>query len=199
MSNRKGARHSDVPDDIIEQAKQLERAYLKAVRSVYRSTVPENIKEWQESVPGIGDLLIAELIGIIGDPRVAEPRFYVQQGDKTVLATGEPYIRNVRQLYGYVGHGDPERRRRRGMTAEDAKAAGDPIAKRTVHLLAEACVKVGKGPYNELYYNRKDKYTEAHPEWSKGHCHNAALRVVGKAIVRDLWRLASNQEPTFGK
>jgi hypothetical protein len=199
MTNRKNTRYSDVPDDVIDMALELERAYLSAIRRTYKKIAPQNIQDWQINTPGIGDLLVAELLGIIGDPRVAVPKFYVKQDENFVLATGEPYVRNVRQLYAYCGHGDPMRRRRRGMSADAAKAAGDPIAKRTVHLMAESCVKVKSGPYNEIYYERKDRYAESHPEWTKGHCHNAALRYLGKMILRDIWRLASGLEPTYGK
>lgn len=198
MTNRLKSRGANAEDEAIELARSLEKAYATAVKRQYASSIPEEIHTWQEVSEGIGALLVAELLGRIGDPRLAEPKFYMVTDEKAVLAYGEPFQRTVRQLYAYCGHGDPTRRRRRGMTAEEVKLAGDPVAKRTVHLMAEACVKVGKGRYNKFYYNRKEYYKDKHPEWNPGHHHNAALRVVGKAILRDLWRVAHGQEAEYG-
>lgn len=197
-TNRAGSRDAGVPEEILKMHKAIEAMWLRGVRQAYRQVVPEPIQKWQRESPGIGDLLLAELLGLVGNPLVAVPRFYTTVDGEPVLATGEPYPRSVRQLYAYVGHGDVTRRRRRGMSADDVKKAGVPDAKRTVHLMALSVVKVGEGPYLELYYGWKQHYTDKYPEWNKGHAHNSALRKVAKAILKDLWRVAAGQEPMYG-
>lgn len=104
------------------------------------------------------------------------------------------------------------------MSAEDAAALGNPRAKVLVHLLAESCVKFkgsdladaalnGNGrasvepspvvhaparatsPYRPVYDEARARYASKE-EWTPGHQHAAALRLVGKEILRDLWLVA---------
>jgi hypothetical protein len=44
-----------------------------------------------------------------------------------------------------------------------------------------------KSPYRIIYDKRRDHTEVTHPEWTLGHSHNDALRVVGKEILKDLW------------
>jgi len=43
------------------------------------------------------------------------------------------------------------------------------------------------GPYGEVYAARRKHTAQTHPEWSKGHSHSDALRVMMKKFLRDLW------------
>jgi hypothetical protein len=98
------------------------------------------------------------------------------------------------------------------------QALGDPVAKSLVHLLAESCVKqVGTetkapSPYRLVYNDSRARYEgKLHEEecppcgppgkpappgspWSAKHQHMASLRLVGKAILMDLWREAGGSE-----
>ena len=59
-----------------------------------------------------------------------------------------------------------------------------------VHLMAEACLKAkARSPYGPVYDEARATY-EAREEWTPLHRHNAALRKVGKEILRDLWLVA---------
>lgn len=143
---------------------------------------------WIKAQKGIGDKQGARLLAVIGDPS----RF----------PDGTP--RTVSQLWSYCGHGDPTRKRRKGMTQADLFALGNPVAKSRLWLISTACLKA-QGPYADVYYARKEQ-TEGrehatdcvrcgpsgHPAltgspWSLAHRHADALRVTGKAILRDLW------------
>lgn len=44
------------------------------------------------------------------------------------------------------------------------------------------------GPYGEIYLARRTKTMEEHPDWTPGHRRADALRIMVKALVRDLWR-----------
>jgi hypothetical protein len=92
-------------------------------------------------------------------------------------------------------------RRRKGIKANWS----DEIKKRA-YLVAESCMKQRTSPYRALYEKRKAN-TEGRVHavacvrcgpsgkpaligspWSDGHRHADALRIVSKAILRDLWR-----------
>ncbi len=144
---------------------------------------------WVKAQKGIGEKQAARLLAVVGDPYVNEQ-------------TGE--IRTVSQLWAYCGHGDPSRRKFKGMTQADLFRLGNPVAKSRVWLIACAVLK-SQGPLVSTYYDRKAA-TEgrAHaapcvrcgpsgnpaPEgshWSDAHRHADALRVLGKEILRQLW------------
>ena len=44
-----------------------------------------------------------------------------------------------------------------------------------------------KGPYGQIYMDRRRRTAETHPDWTDGHSHKDALRVMMKAYLRDLW------------
>lgn len=143
---------------------------------------------WVKAQKGIGDKQAARLLGVIGDP--------------CQFPDGSP--RSVSQLWSYCGHGDPARKRRKGMTQAEAFALGNPVAKSRCWLIAAACLKA-QGHYADVYYDRKEQTVArehastcvrcgpsgspalAGSPWSLGHRHADALRVTGKEILRDLW------------
>lgn len=147
------------------------------------------LSPWIKAQKGIGDKQAARLLAVIGDPCVNEQ-------------TGED--RSVSQLWAYCGHGDPTRKRRKGMTQADLFALGNPVAKSRTWLIACAVLKA-QGPLSAVYYDRKAA-TEGrlhanvcvrcgpsgHPAqpdspWSDAHRHADALRIAGKEILRGLW------------
>jgi hypothetical protein len=76
------------------------------------------------------------------------------------------------------------------MTAAEAAGLGNPRAKMIVHLLAESVIKQSNVDYRLVYDTRRGLTEASHPDWTKGHSHNDALHIVGKEILRDLWRSA---------
>jgi hypothetical protein len=173
----------------------------------YKRNIPEPIREWQETTPLIGAASLARLLGHVGHPRVAIPHWWDGTGSARVLVAGEPYLRSVSQLWAYCGHGDPTRKIRRGMTAAEVAAMGNPSAKSIVWNMATCVVKGRRfgGPYVDVYdAARESAEQKCHSvecarcgpsgrpapvgsPWSKAHQHAHALRLVGKAILRDLW------------
>jgi hypothetical protein len=55
--------------------------------------------------------------------------------------------------------------------------------------------EIGKpnGPYGEVYAERRARTKETHPDWTDGHAHADALRVMMKAFLRDLWANWNNK------
>ncbi|MCA1571953.1 MAG: hypothetical protein LC798_16905 [Chloroflexi bacterium] len=233
--------------DALAAMEQAEKKLALAMRRAFRKAMPE-VAAWAKDTPGIGvssDHLIARLIGTIGHPVIAQPYHWEGEGPDRTLVADEPFVRHVAQLWAYCGHGDPGRKRRKGMSAEEGAALGNPRAKMLVHLLAESCIKcVGsrangsssttqdtpaadadfsgdhcrldshptsvladpstddavvnakptpgsrrRSPYRDTYDLARLTYADR-DGWTPLHQHNAALRLVGKAILTDLWKVA---------
>lgn len=239
---------------------QLELALIRQYRTVVRGLLP-GVDAWQQREKGVGEKLLARLLGHMGHPRFAQPYHW----DDRKLVADPPFERTVAQLRSYCGHGDPSRKKRKGMSQVEAFALGNPHLKMLVHLLAEATMKrtlpmefpepnseaagcadlnhqepnlfprsrhhavpggvsvpdhnqfapdtqpggvVVGYTYRFLYEQRRAQTTErTHASdcvrcgpsgkpalvgspWSAAHQHADALRVIGKAILRDLWEAA---------
>lgn len=146
---------------------------------------------WAKDILGVGEKTIARLISEVGDP-----------GERP----------NVAKLWAYCGLGDPARKRRKGMTQDEAFALGNPNAKKRCWILGEAFVKTRSGPYRTAYDVARVRYSDrvhatacvrcgpagkpAAPgsPWSLKHQHEAAKRYAVKQFLKDLW-IASRQEP----
>lgn len=175
---------------------RAEHELKKALQAQYKRTVPAPIQAWAKDTRGIGKTsphMLARLLGVIGHPVIATPHHWEGEGSDRVLVADPPFARNVAKLWAYCGHGDPNRKRAKGMTAPEAARLGNPRAKMLTHLLAEAVIKSSNPDYRIVYDTRRETTAVTHPDWSKGHSHNDALHLVGKEILRDLWTAARQE------
>lgn len=76
-------------------------------------------------------------------------------------------------------------KRRKGQRANWSNTA-----KMRARLIAESCIKQRHSPYRDVYDQRRKHTTITHPEWTDGHSHNDALRIVAKRVLKDLWLVA---------
>lgn len=217
-----------------------EDAWKKVLVKVYRRVVPAPLRDWQKASQGIGEHTFALLLGATGHPLHAEPYAWMieapeghvcdplrckknapadQAGFDTQvghvggrhLVALEPFDRTLSQWRAYCGWGDVKRKRRKGMTADDAMAMGNPRAKQAGFLLAEGAVKqkcqtcrdhttpgltwqVSKGctecgVYRQVYVERRME-TMHRDDWTDGHRSNDALRITAKQILKDIWTVA---------
>lgn len=194
LGNRLHAASVD-PDQVsalLDGMDSVEKALRRKMIRTFRSAFPE-LARWAKDTPGIGEHTIARLCGAVGDPCIARPHHWDGTGKERTLVADPPYWRTVSQLWAYCGVGDPTRKPRKGMTAEDAFALGNPRAKVIIHMAAESAMKCAgsetraRSPFRDTYDLGRLHYGESHPEWTKGHNHNAALRLVKKAILREVW------------
>ena len=122
-----------------------------AMRRQFRLAAP-HIRAWTIDTVGLGEPLMARLIGATGDPFIAHPyRWDTEPPDghecgpecseARHLIALPSFQRTPRQFLSYCGWGDPTRRRRVGMTAEDAAALGSARIKPLAFVMAEGCVK----------------------------------------------------------
>lgn len=190
-------------ESLSEDEKRLSRALVRA----YRATVPVGVIEWQQATLGIGEHMLARLLGQLGHPRLAIPKHWARNstiGDdewgnkenpKRLLVAGEPYLRTLSQLRSYCGHGEA-RQRRKGMTQEEAFGLGNPGCKMLVHLLAEGVVKAqirsnddivagsigtryARGPLGQFYLDTRARYEE---RGHSGPCPGGPTVVNGRAL-----------------
>lgn len=220
LDNRMGRAKIDA--DLFSPARtaigNAEKFTIKELKTIFARTCPELVA-WANRTRGVGVHLLARLIGEIGSPLIATPHHYEyheeeveQRGEKVMkrkrtLVADLPFERNLAKLWAYCGVGDSTRVRRKGMTAEDAAALGNPRAKTLIWLIAfRAMMQVGKvdpdtgevlvepSPYRVVYDQARDRYA-ARLDWTDGHRHAAAMRMVCKEILRDIWLVAKGKQP----
>lgn len=130
----------------------------KAMRKCFARAFPD-VHVWVKDTPGVGDHLVARLLGEIGHPIIATPMTWEKNDTglimdsgtspkRVLVANGEPYIRSVGQLWAYCGVGAPVRRRR-GMTQEETLGLGKTSAKTLVHLVALGTIKFTGTPHEQ--------------------------------------------------
>jgi hypothetical protein len=179
----------------------LERDLSRALVSLYRSTVPAGVLEWQAQTLGVGEHLLARLLGHLGHPRLATPKHWAQNstirdgewGDaenpKRMLIDGQPFLRSCSQLLQYCGHGAAGRRVA-GMSQAEAFALGRPECKMLVNRIADSIVKAqvrtrptgekyALGELGQLYLDTKARYAE---RTHSGPCPGGVAVVNGRAL-----------------
>lgn len=174
---------------ITEALRRLEhQAELGLCRSLRRGT----IHPWVKAQIGLGEKQVGRLLAAIGDP---------------YWHLSEDRPRTVSELWAYSGlhvlhtpqTSDPGQHRLdthslcAGVAAKRRKGVQSnwsTEAKTRAYLCATSCIKQARSPYRSVYEHRREHTATSHPDWTPGHSHNDALRIVSKAILRDLWREA---------
>lgn len=131
---------------------------------------------WVKAQKGIGEKQAARLLAIVGDPYVNEQ-------------TGE--IRTVSQLWSYCGHGDPSRRKFKGMTQADLFRLGNPTAKSRLWLISCAVLKAGGG--EEKATGAADS-TQGAPSLAAVYYHRKRA-TVGREHARECVRCGPSGKP----
>jgi hypothetical protein len=168
------------------------------------------VGEFVTSTVGLGEKTVGRLLGLIGDP---------------AWHSAEGRARSLRELWAYCGlHVVDGRapRRRKGQ-----KANWSTKARTRLFVIAEGCVKQKRSPYRAVYDRGREVYadrthtavcrntqrppggngcgTSLHPEWGEpgspwrpGHQHAAAMRLIMKEVLRDLWLVSQGEQPRYG-
>lgn len=161
----------DYHDVIMKQLRVAEHVAELELKRTWRK---HPLAEWAKGIHGVGEKSIARLIAEIGDP-AERP--------------------NPGKLLAYCGHGEPLRKKRKGMTQEEAFKLGNPRAKSLVWLIATSMLKLGN---REIYDARREKTKDR--GWTPGHEHADALRIVGKEFLKRLWeesrKISSDHKPS---
>lgn len=155
----------------LEHLRLMENAAALALKHAVRE---HPLADWIKSTRGISEKGVGRLLAAIGDP------VYNSADDRP--------RRGPAELWAYCGY-VPGQKRKRGQ-----KSNWNAEAKMRAYIVAEAVVKAG-GPYREVYDQARASWADR--DTSDGHKHNHAIRLVAKAILKDIF-LQSRQdsEPT---
>lgn len=179
----------------VEQVRASEAWSERALIEEARDTAP-HVMQWVKETHGLGPKTMARLLGVLGHPVHAQPYHWKGVGKKRVVVADEPFDRTLRQLWSYCGVGDPERRPRPGMSSDEYHAMGNRRCRTRLYVISVACMKTPTSPYRSVFEFERDRIRTLHPEYTKGRVHNAALRKIGKEVLRDLYNVAKHDSPT---
>lgn len=174
---------------LIDPLKDLEH---RTVLSLQKRMRVNPIWPYFKDVKGVGEKTLARLMACIGDP-------YLRPLDDGLY---EP--RTVSQLWAYCGmHTMPNKdgeiiaaKRMKGVQANWNTEAKTRLFLLSQGLLRQGIRKDKDGnqfavtPYGQLYLDRRAHTAVTHPEWNPGHGLNDALRIMGKELLKQLWRAA---------
>lgn len=153
-----------VPEIALTGSIEAEKAIKKDVNRwkhrIARDWRDDPVVAWAQGVHGLGDAIT--LVLGIAPPLEA-------------FAT-------VSKLWKYAGFA-PGQKAKRG-----EKLNFSPLFKAFMTVrIADPCIKHRACPYRRDYDTRRALTVLTHPDWTDGHSHNDARRIVAKAILRDLW------------
>lgn len=177
----------------------------QAELSLKRALRRHPLGPWVKRTVGVGEKQGARLLAAIGDPYWhplhERPRLvselWAYCGYHVLRAGGDLGQVRVGTHHAAAGVAPARARGQRANWNADAKSR--------VWLIACSCIKQATSPYRAVYDGGRERYAEAlhqvecrrcgpsgHPAatgtpLSAGHQHARALRLVSKAILRDLW------------
>lgn len=209
-----GMRGFGLTDDHPEVARLLDTvaairiAEKDAVKNLERAMRKHPLGAWVKATSGVGEKQAARLLAVVGDPfwndLHGRPRtvgeLWAYAGLHVIDA---PSGHESNETQGRPAAGPPVRvapKRTRGQ-----KSNWSEDLRKRAWLVATQCVKITASPYRELYASGRAKYAESTHDapcvrcgpsgrpaavgspLSKGHQHARAVRLMAKAILRDLW------------
>lgn len=173
----------EMPEWVVLIRRTLDAVETSGEREILREWRSHPLRAWGLGIPGVGEHSLAVITGLLdGDPYIAYPKVRVGAKGNARIVELDPYVRTLGQLRAYCGAGDPTLKRRRGMSQEDALAAGKPLLKARLHLLASSMLTSG----NRALYDEAREGV-AGRGWSNKHEHFHALRVVYKDFLGRLY------------
>lgn len=155
-----------------------EKAMVKLVKQL-------PVHQWALAIKGFGDLGLAQIIAEAGDlgKYGTVSKLWKRLGLAVMNGNRQGAPGKGASAEDWIEHGySPERRAIIWSIFSDsmfrhqwaAAAEGEDVGK-------------PKGPYGEVYARRRAHTAITHPDWTKGHSHNDARRVMTKSVIADLW------------
>ena len=180
---------------ILDAIKVLEDDAVKVLEAQMKR---HPMGSWLASQKGVGDKQAARLLSLIGDP------YWHVVHDRP---------RTVSELWAYCGlhtlpvtGGDQAACDTQWQTVAARHRKGQQSnwstqAKTRTYLIAAKCVMFdgvpdkngrprARSPFRDTYDARKARTLETHPDWTDGHRHADATRIVSKEILKQMWREA---------
>lgn len=192
--------------------KALAAAEHDAVLNLQRALRKHPLGPWVKRTPGVGEKQAARLLAVIGDPYFNDLRerprtvgeLWAYCGYHVINASGSGQQDGDDQIRTAAAGTQPHPDVAVGV-APKRTANWSEDARKRAWLIATSCIKVANSPYRKVYDDARLKYSEsthpaecvrcgpkgkpAHPgsPLSPGHQHARAMRLMSKAILRDLW------------
>ena len=159
----------------IEPGIAARKAIEKEMKRLARS-LP--VHGWAQGIRGFGDLGLAVIIGEAGDLSAYPKKGHLWKRLGLAPLNGKAMstwrTNGGLNAENWVEAGYNPRRR-----AEVFSAVSDPLFKHQT---------MADGPYRHAYDERRVHTAVTHPDWTKLHSHQDAMRIMTKCLVRDLWR-----------
>jgi hypothetical protein len=95
---------------------------------------------------------------------------------------------NISKLWAYCGYHVVDGvapKRKRGQ-----KSNWNGNARSKMWNVVQSMIRATGKPYHKMYLPLKEDALKNHPDWSKGHAHNHAIRVVAKRFLACYWIVA---------
>lgn len=160
----------------------MEKEVVKALQKIMKD---HPLGSWVKAQKGVGEKQAARLLSAIGDPYM-RPETEIVDDDDNVIEVRPGGPRTVSQLWAYaglhVGDDGVAVRRKKGVQSN-----WKTEIKTRAYLVATSCIKQMDSPYRKIYDKRRAHTATTNPTWTDGHSHNDALRIVSKALLRDMW------------
>lgn len=160
----------------------------------YRGAVEKRMKanarllpgwEFVKGVRGVGELGLAVIVGEAGDlSNYANPaKLWKRLGLAVLDGVRQGGLASSAKAEDWIAHGySPQRRAQVWSMFDDvmfrSQWGRDPGEGEDVPTHA-------RGPYGQVYAREKEKKLAL--EWTKGHAHNHARRLMTKEFIKDLW------------
>jgi len=139
-------------------------------RQITKATKDCPLGDHVAATRGLGGSSLGKLLQHIGDP--AWNRLHDRP-------------RTFGELVKYCGIAGPDQRNHKGVQSN-----WNTKARAALHLIAAQMVKDRQSAYRHVYDEGRARYTN--PDQSPAHQHNQALRLVKRAILKDIWTAAQN-------
>lgn len=194
-----------------EQLADLEQQTILRLKRAMRA---HPLGSWVKAQKGVGEKQAARLLAAIGDPywhpETANEDGTIRhpEGPRTVSQLWAycglhvlPVSQDTGEAHGISAGGDqlgnPDHAQRETQLAsvgvaakrrKGAKANWSTGAKMRAYLIATSCMKQPDGSFfRDIYTARRVHTAATHTEWTPGHSHNDGLRIVAKAVLKELW------------
>lgn len=154
----------------LEHIKAMERAATLALKHAVRA---HPLADWIKETPGISEKGIGRLLAAIGEP--------------AYNAAADRPRRGPAELWAYCGYA-PGQKRKRGQ-----KSNWNAEAKMRAFVVADSCIKTRQSPYRAVYDAARANWADR--DTSDGHKHAHALRLVAKAILKDIFKQSTTTSP----
>lgn len=202
-----GAGLSEAQPDVARLAAMvtaMEKLEHDAILQLQRAMRRHPLGPWVKAQKGVGEKQAARLLAAIGDPYInsatGRPRtvsaLWAYSGLHVLPASQIRFDAHTAPAGGnqtsnpgqkspadHTSTAGVAAKRRKG-----EKANWSTNAKTRAYLVATSCMKQAPGNHFRDVYDRRRAHTAiTHPDWTPGHSHQDALRVVSKEILKQLW------------